>query len=432
MDTVFFTDHWKFGLFVGDWPETVKVKSRLWTIAAFVYRNLLFEQIKLLGFFYWGCQFHQCVIGLGRNDVERGVFKAVKTAIGLFGIVLILRQGAHARRKRALAPFILVKPPSGPFVRSCFRLRERGYGAYTFVHAHTLPIESGGNRFHKWRKWGIVGAETAGYKGGMDINFIKMHGLGNDFVIVDARDQRIDLSKEKLRQVSDRNRGVGCDQFIVIEPSAQATAFMRIYNPDGSEAGACGNATRCVADILMREGDAGECALETVSGILECFRQGDLVRVNMGAPRLSWNQIPVKEQCDTLHLPLEGDPVGVSMGNPHCVFFCANAELEPVDKLGSKIERDAFFPDRANVEFVSVLAPDMLRMRVWERGAGITQACGSGACAAGVAAIRRGLTGPKVLVRLDGGDLTIEWGGEGQPVFMTGPVAYVFEGTISI
>lgn len=266
----------------------------------------------------------------------------------------------------------------------------------------------------------------------MDLNFIKMHGLGNDFAIVDARVQVIDFSKEKARYICDRNRGIGCDQFIVIEPSTKATAFMRIYNPDGGEAGACGNATRCVADILMREAKTDKCVIETVSGLLECSGEGDLVRVNMGPPRLLWDQIPVAEQCDTLHLPLEGDPVGVSMGNPHCVFFCANAEAEPVDKLGPNVERHSFFPNRANVEFVSVLAPDTLRMRVWERGAGITQACGSGACAVGVAAIRRGLTGPKVLIRLDGGDLTIEWAGEGQPVFMTGPVAYVFEGTISI
>ncbi len=268
----------------------------------------------------------------------------------------------------------------------------------------------------------------------MNLNFRKMHGLGNDFVIIDGRKTLPKLDVSQIRAIADRQRGVGCDQFIVLEtpPDDKADVFMRIYNPDGSEAGACGNATRCVADILVSEQAAETCLIQTVAGLLQCKRQGDQVRVNMGVPKLGWKDIPLSKQCDTLHLPLDGDPVGVNVGNPHCVFFCANAEDMAVDKIGPKIEHDPLFPDRVNVEFASLSGPDHIRMRVWERGAGITQACGTGACATGIAAIRRELTGPKVTVELDGGPLVIEWAGEGHPVFMTGPVAYVFEGTISI
>lgn len=266
----------------------------------------------------------------------------------------------------------------------------------------------------------------------MTIKFVKMHGLGNDFVIIDGRAAPLALSPDKIRAIGDRRRGVGFDQLIILEPSNGTDVFMRIYNPDGSESGACGNATRCVADMVMRENARDELVIETVSGHLHCTRgdrPGDIT-VDMGAPRLEWSEIPVSEQCDTIHLPLEGDPLGVSMGNPHCVFFCEDAEGIAVDKLGPKVEHNPFFPERTNVEYVGVLGPNHLRMRVWERGAGITQACGTGACAAAVAAIRRGLTGRNVRVTLDGGDLFIEWREADGHVLMTGPVAYVFEGTI--
>jgi diaminopimelate epimerase len=267
----------------------------------------------------------------------------------------------------------------------------------------------------------------------MDVNFQKMHGLGNDFVIIDGRKSLIELTDGQKRQVSDRKRGVGCDQLIVIAPSTSATAYMHIYNPDGSEAGACGNATRCVADILMKEAKTTSCVIETVSGLLSCDALSvGRVRVNMGPPRLNWQQIPLSVEADTLHLPLEGEPVAVSMGNPHCVFFCGNAEDTPVDKLGPKVEHDPLFPNRTNVEFVSMMDRQNMRMRVWERGAGITEACGSGACAAAVAAIRRGLADPSVSVHLDGGVLEISWNGEASPVFMTGEVAYSFNGRISL
>lgn len=273
----------------------------------------------------------------------------------------------------------------------------------------------------------------------MTYTFKKMHGLGNDFVIFDARVKDIKLSREQIQKIADRKRGIGCDQLIVIETSKsfQEIYFMRIYNPDGSEAEACGNATRCVADLLMREDNVDQLVIETVVGALNCFRADNgQVTVHMGEPKLSWDEIPVSEKCDTLHLPLEGHPVGVSMGNPHCVFFVDGSVDDMgddgVEKQGKRFETDPLFPNRTNVEFVEVLSPNHVRMRVWERGAGITQACGSGACAVAVAAIRRGLTERKVTVTLDGGDLIIEWPTDNAQVAMTGPVSYVFDGTINV
>lgn len=265
------------------------------------------------------------------------------------------------------------------------------------------------------------------------ISFKKMHGLGNDFVILDGRKDAVSLTQSQIQHIADRHRGVGCDQVIVIEApeDAGATAFMRIYNPDGSVAGACGNATRCVADILMREAGADKVVVQTIAGLLACTRAGTAdVTVDMGPARLNWDQIPLSKDCDTLHLPLTGDPVGVNMGNPHAVLFVADADKADVAGIGPGIEKDPLFPDRTNVEFVSVLGKDHLRMRVWERGAGITQACGSGACAVAVAAIRRGLTGRKVAVTLDGGDLAIEWREDNGHVLMTGPLTYSFQGTL--
>ncbi|PZQ45685.1 MAG: diaminopimelate epimerase [Micavibrio aeruginosavorus] len=267
----------------------------------------------------------------------------------------------------------------------------------------------------------------------MSISFLKMHGLGNDFVILDLRRGGDILTPERVRQIADRQRGVGCDQLIHLLPpkSAGANVFLDMYNADGSSLGACGNASRCVADLVMRESGARDCILETVAGLLYCTRAKEgQITVDMGVPRLEWSEIPILNQCDTLHLPLDGDPVGVSMGNPHCVFFCEDPEVISVDKLGPKIEHNPLFPERTNVEYVGILGPDHLRMRVWERGAGITQACGTGACASAVAAIRRGLAGRSVRVTLDGGDLLIEWRESDGHVLMTGPVAYVFEGTI--
>ncbi len=268
------------------------------------------------------------------------------------------------------------------------------------------------------------------------LNFIKMHGLGNDFVILDGRKVLPALNPERIRLICDRNRGVGCDQLIVMEaPSTdvQADVFMRIYNPDASEAGACGNATRCVADILMAEAGRDSVVIQTVAGLLACTRADDgLITVDMGTPKTEWQDIPLARAMDTLDIPAgPGGGVGVNMGNPHCVFFCEEAEDIPVDRLGKAVETDPLFPARTNVEFVSMRGPDHLRMRVWERGAGITQACGSGACAVAVAAVRRGLTGRRVRISLDGGDLWVEWRENDGHVLMTGPVSYVFTGVFS-
>ncbi len=268
----------------------------------------------------------------------------------------------------------------------------------------------------------------------MQLSFRKMHGLGNDFVIIDGRTQGVRLSGDQIRALGDRRRGVGFDQLVILEPPQKTDGvFMRIYNPDGSEAGACGNATRCVADLVLKERGGKSCTVETISGILECTHtENDLITVDMGVPGLEWGEIPLSKQCDTLHLPLDGDPVAVSMGNPHCVHFCEDVRDVYVDKLGPKVEHNPLFPERTNVEYVSIQGKDHLRMRVWERGAGITEACGTGACASAVAAIRRGLTGRKVRVTLDGGDLMIEWREADSHVLMTGPIAYSFEGTISL
>ena len=257
-----------------------------------------------------------------------------------------------------------------------------------------------------------------------------MHGLGNDFVVVDLRTSSWRPETGIIRAIADRRRGVGFDQFVTLGPSDSADIFMRIYNPDGSEAGACGNATRCIAQLLMA--DHGEAtSIETISVVLEATRTPSGITVDMGQPRLAWSEIPLSKQCDTNALPLPGHPAAVSMGNPHCVYFCEDADAVAVDKLGPKTEHHPLFPQKTNVEYVSMLGPDHMRMRVWERGAGITPACGTGACAAAVAAIRRGLTGRNVRVQLDGGNLQIEWRESNNHVYMTGPVAHSFDGVLS-
>ncbi len=213
-----------------------------------------------------------------------------------------------------------------------------------------------------------------------------MHGLGNDFVVIDARERPLKLSATQARLIADRRLGVGCDQLLIIEKPNNpklADAFMRILNPDASEAGACGNGTRCVADLLMREGGRDHLVIETIAGLLDAERaSGNRVTVDMGPARLDWREIPIKEACDTLHIPLTlgplSDPVGTNMGNPHATFFVPDAEKIDLASLGPVLERHAMFPERANIGIVQVLSPERLRFRVWERGAGITMACGSG------------------------------------------------------
>ncbi len=299
------------------------------------------------------------------------------------------------------------------------------------------------------------------------MKFLKMHGLGNDFVILDFRQGADPLSPERIRLICDRHFGVGCDQLVVMEPSEQADVFARFYNGDGSESGACGNATRCVAEIIIKEkqkvpphalpphpsplprGERGQqylesapsplwgegrgegCIIETTSGLLPATRaENGMITVDMGVPKLDWREIPLSKPSDTLALPLDGTPVCVNMGNPHCVFFVDNLADIPVETLGAQCETDPLFPERTNVEFVQVIGENRLRQITWERGVGLTLACGSGACAVAVAAVRRGLTGRKVEIVLDGGSLTIEWRESDSRVLMTGPVASVFEGCI--
>lgn len=258
--------------------------------------------------------------------------------------------------------------------------------------------------------------------------FMKMHGLGNDFVVIDARNGDDPVTPALARTLGDRHRGVGFDQLAVIRPSEAADFALEFWNSDGSRAGACGNATRCVSDWMMGQLGQDSISLTTERGMLYARRRDDgLVSVNMGPPILDAAQIPVA--AEPQHLPLAGDPIAVGMGNPHCIFFVADAEMVDVAGIGPTIEHDPLFPERTNVEFASVLGPDHLRMRVWERGAGITLACGSGTCATAVAAHLRGLTGRKVLVDVDGGQLEIDWRDDG--VWMTGPTALIFEGRLS-
>ncbi len=267
----------------------------------------------------------------------------------------------------------------------------------------------------------------------MLVPFHKMHGAGNDFVVIDARGGLSGLTPERIAALSDRRSGIGCDQFITLEPAGSgADLFMRIHNPDGSEAGACGNATRCVADLLFRETGSRHGVIRTVAGDLPAERLDDgRVTVDMGLAHLEWRDIPLARAMDTLHLDLPGDPASVSMGNPHATFFVPDAEAAPVTRDGPRFERDPLFPDRANIGFAQVLAPDRLRLRVWERGAGLTLACGSGACAAAVNAHRRGLTGRRVTVMMDGGELDIDSREDGH-VLMTGPVATSFTGQVEL
>ena len=262
------------------------------------------------------------------------------------------------------------------------------------------------------------------------LRFMKMHGAGNDFVVIDSRGREAVVTAALARALGDRHRGVGFDQLAEIIDAKGADFGLEFWNSDGSRAGACGNATRCVSDYVMTGLGAQAVSLVTMRGGLAAVRRGDgKVLVNMGPPQLGWAQVPLSREVEALHLPLAGDPVAVGMGNPHCVFFVDDAEAVDLAAVGPVWEHDALFPERTNVEFASVIGPDHLRMRVWERGAGITLACGSGACAAAVAAHLRGLTGRRVVLQMDGGVLEVDWREDG--VWLSGPVAHVFDGWLS-
>lgn len=266
--------------------------------------------------------------------------------------------------------------------------------------------------------------------------FIKMHGLGNDFVVLDARPAPLPLDEAAVRRIADRKTGIGCDQLIIIEPSDRADVFMRIRNADGGEVEACGNAARCIASLVMAEHGSDAAVLDSLGGLLRAERAPDgRVRIDMGRPRLHWAEIPLAREMDSLHLdfaPAPGlaDPAAVSMGNPHVVFFVPDAEAVPLEQIGGAIEHDPLFPNRVNVNIAQVLDRSRLRLRVWERGVGITRACGTGACATAVAAMRRGLVERAVEVRLDGGPLQIAWPDDTAGVSMTGPASESFRGTL--
>jgi diaminopimelate epimerase len=269
--------------------------------------------------------------------------------------------------------------------------------------------------------------------------FLKMHGLGNDFVVFDARENAIDLDGAKAKAIADRHFGIGCDTVVLIRPGgAEVDANIQFFNADGSESEACFNATRCVARLLLDERGLRRVKLSTKGGILVCSdADKGLVTLDMGPPRLEWQQVPLASQVDTANFPLDvGGTIlaasAVSMGNPHCVLFVSDAQKAPVAQLGAKIETLPFFPNRTNVEFAQVLDPGRIRMRVWERGVGITLACGTGACATAVAAIRRDLVGRKVELVLDGGSLMIEWREADGHVLMTGPTAMPFRGRLEL
>ncbi len=274
----------------------------------------------------------------------------------------------------------------------------------------------------------------------MTKKFIKMHGLGNDFVIFDGRQEPVKLTAAAISAMGDRRRGVGFDQLIIIDPpkTAGTDAFMRIYNADGSEVGACGNATRCVAKLLIDESKKEGVTLETKAARLEAVMRKDKVSVDMGKAYLEWKDIPISHEEDTLSLSIsEGvlkHPVAVNVGNPHAVFFLQNNDIEkvPLEKLGPKVENHSLFPEKVNVEIAHVINRAKIRMRVWERGVGITEACGTGACAVAVAGVRRGLTQRKVTVVLDGGELEIEWRESDGHVVMTGAVAEAYRGEIEL
>lgn len=259
------------------------------------------------------------------------------------------------------------------------------------------------------------------------LHFMKMHGLGNDFVILDGRKSAILMSENLAQAIGDRHFGVGFDQLAVITNDPTADAALIFYNADGSISGACGNATRCIARYLMDETNRGAVTLRTERGVLACEDAGNgLTRVNMGVPMFDWREVPLAREMDTLKLPIDGAPSACSMGNPHCIFIVEDAEAVDLEAIGSEHEHHTLYPERCNVELISLIGPDHIRMRIWERGVGVTLASGSGSCAAGVTAARRGLTGRRVRVTVDGGELEIDWRDDG--VWMTGPTAFVFEG----
>jgi diaminopimelate epimerase len=273
------------------------------------------------------------------------------------------------------------------------------------------------------------------------LSFRKMSGLGNDFVVLDARARSLQLTADAVRAIADRKEGIGCDQLIALEPSQRADVFMHIWNADGGEVGACGNAARCVAALVAAEKGQRDVSIETEGGLLGATVNDDgSVTVVMGRPHFAWNEIPLAEPFhDTRRIELHVGPIDapilhspsvVNVGNPHCIFFVEDADAFDLARFGPMLEHHPLFPERANISLVQVLTPEHLKVRTWERGAGLTRACGTAACASAVAAARRDLAGRSVKVSLPGGDLMIEWWESDGHILMTGAYALDFEGTL--
>ncbi len=272
------------------------------------------------------------------------------------------------------------------------------------------------------------------------IPFRKMNGLGNDFVVLDARVRALALTPEDARRIGDRSHGPGCDQVIVLEPSDKADVFMRIFNADGSEVGACGNAARCVALQLSQEAGRPKVAIETREGVLGAEVEGaDRITIDMGAPRFAWNEIPLAEpfhdttgielQIGPIDAPVLHSPSVVNVGNPHAIFWVDDVDAHDLARFGPLLENHPIFPERANISLAQVKSRSNIKLRTWERGAGLTKACGTAACAAAVAAARKNLTDRQVTVELPGGSLFIDWTKDGH-ILMSGPAELEFEGTL--
>ncbi len=276
------------------------------------------------------------------------------------------------------------------------------------------------------------------------IPFRKMNGLGNDFAVFDGRQNPVPLDAPTLRAIADRHSGVGCDQIIRIEPSDQADVFMRIWNADGNEVDACGNATRCIAALFLDETSASQITIATNAGNLVCSRADnpDEISVDMGVPKFAWDQIPLAEEfADTRHIELQVGPIGnpvlhspsvVNIGNPHCIFWVKDIEAHDLAILGPFLENHVMFPERANISLAQITGKDEIRLKVWERGAGLTRACGTAACAVGVAAPRLHKTSRDVIVNLPGGPLRIRWRKKDDHIIMTGAYELEYEGSLEL
>jgi diaminopimelate epimerase len=276
---------------------------------------------------------------------------------------------------------------------------------------------------------------------GSHIAFRKMNGLGNDFVILDARARALKVDEAAARAIADRDTGIGCDQLIVLEKSAFADIRMRIWNNEGGEVESCGNASRCIGDILLAEAGSETLSVETKGGLLECFRaDGGMISVDMGSPRFHWSEIPLAEEFhDTRAIELQIGPIDapvlhtpsvVNVGNPHCIFWVDDVNAHDLARFGPMLENHPIFPERANISLAQVESREKITLKVWERGAGLTRACGTAACAVAVAGARKGVSERSVNVSLQGGDLHLEWREEDDHILMTGPVAYEFDGVL--